>query len=553
MKRFQLKHPIWFSILFAAAELALLNLISIPILLGLMAAGHEDAGAFTDGSLSFLYSALVEGATAVLVLAAAWFLHHRALLWRKGCAWGKGFISAIFPLILIAVIAATSFAGNWGHSRNPPWAIAWFVVYMASIGVLEETTFRGVIAETLLFNFGTDGRAVWKAALLSSLMFGLVHLQNMMAADAASTVLQVIFAFCFGMLLVSVYFRTGNLWIPILLHAAWDFAALVPVGIYGVGSMTATESPNAASVVENLVLAAICLIPVPFLLARKKMPQVSQYFGGEILALREGVAADEEKKRREMEEFLARVGRPAQPGAAVPPYVSGSAAPDAVPPRPGAMPGTAPSYGYQMPNYSGYGTYPVYGAQPVYPAPGSYPYGMGAGMPTAPGTAPYGAPLYPPYGMPQQAPGWYGARPAYPAYGAQPAAPVYPAPAYGYGWQAPAAPAPQGTAPAPQPFAAQPDNAAAPAPQETAPAPQPFAAQPDNAAAAAPQEPIAPAESPSPAAPAEPAEAAVPAPEKAGQPTTDAVPAPSAEISDAGGSPAPIQPETGSAGDSDHA
>ncbi len=50
---------------------------------------------------------------------------------------------------------------------------------MMLVGVAEEFLFRGVVAETLLEHFGTSRAGVWKACLLSGVLFGCAHLTNL--------------------------------------------------------------------------------------------------------------------------------------------------------------------------------------------------------------------------------------------------------------------------------------------------------------------------------------------------------------------------------------
>ena len=97
MSRFKLKHPVWFSILYAIAELALLNVVGLVLMLMVWAFAHTDTSRISDSStLNFAFSALTEGITAALVLASAWLLHFRGLLHRRGASPGRTLLSAVF-------------------------------------------------------------------------------------------------------------------------------------------------------------------------------------------------------------------------------------------------------------------------------------------------------------------------------------------------------------------------------------------------------------------------------------------------------------------------
>ena len=95
-----------------------------------------------------------------------------------------------------------------------------FIILMTTllIGVIEELVFRGIILSALI----ERGRIT--ALLMSSVIFGLFHLLNLVyGADPIDTLVQVIFAFGFGLIMASVRYETDLLLPQILVHALWDF------------------------------------------------------------------------------------------------------------------------------------------------------------------------------------------------------------------------------------------------------------------------------------------------------------------------------------------
>jgi len=89
-------------------------------------------------------------------------------------------------------------------------------------GTIEEIVFRGVV-----FRLIEEWGGTWTALAVSSLLFGLGHFVNPHA-----TVLGA-FAIVFegGVLLAGSYVLTRRLWLPIGIHAGWNFAE---AGIFGV-------------------------------------------------------------------------------------------------------------------------------------------------------------------------------------------------------------------------------------------------------------------------------------------------------------------------------
>jgi CAAX protease family protein len=79
------------------------------------------------------------------------------------------------------------------------------------IGASEELLFRGVT-----LTFLRDRHPEWVAALGSSLLFGAFHVLGGPVHMVSSAI--------FGYLLYYVRRASGGIWLPILVHAAWDFS-----------------------------------------------------------------------------------------------------------------------------------------------------------------------------------------------------------------------------------------------------------------------------------------------------------------------------------------
>jgi len=89
-------------------------------------------------------------------------------------------------------------------------------------GTIEEIVFRGVV-----FRLLEEWRGTWTALALSSILFGGIHLLNPHA-----TILGAIgVVFEGGIVLAGAYVLTRRLWLPIGIHAGWNFAE---GGIFGV-------------------------------------------------------------------------------------------------------------------------------------------------------------------------------------------------------------------------------------------------------------------------------------------------------------------------------
>jgi membrane protease YdiL (CAAX protease family) len=80
--------------------------------------------------------------------------------------------------------------------------------------VFEEILFRGI-----LFRWIEEFGGSWAALVLTSALFGAIHLSN----PHASAVAAVGIAFEAGIMLGAAYMITRSLWLPMGLHAGWNF------------------------------------------------------------------------------------------------------------------------------------------------------------------------------------------------------------------------------------------------------------------------------------------------------------------------------------------
>jgi membrane protease YdiL (CAAX protease family) len=81
--------------------------------------------------------------------------------------------------------------------------------------VSEELIFRGI-----LFRWLEEFGGSWLALLLTSAFFGASHLANPNATPIAA----VAIAIEAGIMLGAAYMLTRSLWLPMGIHAAWNFA-----------------------------------------------------------------------------------------------------------------------------------------------------------------------------------------------------------------------------------------------------------------------------------------------------------------------------------------
>jgi uncharacterized protein len=140
-----------------------------------------------------------------------WPLHirsHRALFL------GLFLLLCLLPLFLLAfskTIHQTALS-----------TIVMVTVLCLFVGIAEEGLFRGLILNMLL------PKGIWRAVLLSSLLFGSVHILNVFVGFPLNDVLlEMLSALAIGMFLAAVRLRTNSLRPGIIAHCLWDLPLVI--------------------------------------------------------------------------------------------------------------------------------------------------------------------------------------------------------------------------------------------------------------------------------------------------------------------------------------
>lgn len=92
------------------------------------------------------------------------------------------------------------------------------VLSMLLIGFIEELIFRGFLFRALLKKDPTP-----VAITISAVTFGIGHLVNLLAGQGGmESLIQVFFAIAWGFLFTFVFYKSGSLWICIIVHGLVD-------------------------------------------------------------------------------------------------------------------------------------------------------------------------------------------------------------------------------------------------------------------------------------------------------------------------------------------
>lgn len=204
---------------------------------------------FTEFSSPQAAVILILNGTLPAVLAYGYlvlrFGHAHRYLWRPGGAggwrwapaFGLGLALGLAWFVAVDVAAQTAFIEMVGYEPPPvqqelvdalgspgvTQVAAWLaIVVIAPLG--EELVFRGIVFLGLLRWLGAI-----PAAVISSLLFGAIHLQ----AELSATLFLATYGLLFGLFACWLVHRFGSLWPAIGAHAASNLASVVLAAVAG--------------------------------------------------------------------------------------------------------------------------------------------------------------------------------------------------------------------------------------------------------------------------------------------------------------------------------
>lgn len=123
----------------------------------------------------------------------------------------------------------------------------------------------GPVAEEVVFRFGVQGtlqaggQRTWVAIVVSAAVFGLIHLNPA----------QVPFAFLMGLVLSIIYYQTGSLLAPCLLHIANNSLSLLLMARLGEAARTFSLTQAVGGEPVAWALIVLCGAGCVFLLKRR--------------------------------------------------------------------------------------------------------------------------------------------------------------------------------------------------------------------------------------------------------------------------------------------
>jgi membrane protease YdiL (CAAX protease family) len=196
------RHPYWF--------VAILEIVVIVVYL--MAGTFAHFLNLTNLGLYGLANFILTIIVAILLTVMGWW---KAVGFRSPDRRGDllYFLVPFIPMVInfIPGVEVTSFR----------YLLEVAVVYLM-VGFVEEGIFRGLMLNALKV------RGLWKAAIITALLFGLTHAFNVLAGKSlVEDVAQIVYAVGIGFGFAALALRTGILWPLVLAHWLINFANVI--------------------------------------------------------------------------------------------------------------------------------------------------------------------------------------------------------------------------------------------------------------------------------------------------------------------------------------
>lgn len=245
--------------------------------LGKLFMGHGGTDARNLGNALFRF---------VGCAVAVWLLLD--LGWKTFGFSARGLLLALPFLVVVIDNAPLVGVANGSvaiHASARSWAL--FAFNCLTVGAFEETVFRGILLPLFIRNFSPTRRGVFWAVVLSSALFGAVHLVNLLSGNVGAVVMQIGYSFLIGAMCAIALLLTHNLGVSVVLHAAFNFCGLVADEL-GTG-----QTWNALSITLTAVIGTLAAAYGVFLIVRVLRPEESRMLCGEEIKKEEQNETDE--------------------------------------------------------------------------------------------------------------------------------------------------------------------------------------------------------------------------------------------------------------------
>lgn len=184
---------------------------------------------------------------AIMFIALYFLGGKEALTWKKKSIKYMLLLSA-YQLFIVLLIAISAYMDGLKVVKRD-----WFFVLLSNlllafcVGLYEEGFMRGIFLNGLIKIFPNTKVGLWLAVIISSFLFGFIHVMwyiPYIGINPVSIIIQMvsktIAAGAIGMLLAAIYLKTKNIWTCVIVHGLNDFFIFLQEAFSRLGSTMPT-------------------------------------------------------------------------------------------------------------------------------------------------------------------------------------------------------------------------------------------------------------------------------------------------------------------------
>jgi membrane protease YdiL (CAAX protease family) len=121
-------------------------------------------------------------------------------------------------LMIVPFVIVLGLPFLMGFKPSDMGTFVYLVIGYALTGFMEEGLMRGIVMRVL------KPTGTTRSVVISALLFGLMHIGNLLYRNPIIVFAQMIGAFVHGIGLGAIRLRTNTIWFPVILHGLHDLA-----------------------------------------------------------------------------------------------------------------------------------------------------------------------------------------------------------------------------------------------------------------------------------------------------------------------------------------
>ena len=215
----------------------------------------------------YMENIIVEALCALITTLFVFKFKNIYIFNGKRMGFFKSLLVGAFPIGLATILLIGSL-GEIGHVDIS--ILLASLLFALLIGIEEEFLCRGLIQNEFIERFGKSRKGVLKSILCASLLFGAMHIGNVLTTEQGliETLGQVIQAAGIGFLFGCIYYRTKNIWTMVFIHGYWDFSFLLKEA--HIVENCGADVFDIKSLISSLLLVGLYVLIAFFIMRKSK-------------------------------------------------------------------------------------------------------------------------------------------------------------------------------------------------------------------------------------------------------------------------------------------